>query len=66
MSVSDAQYLTGHRSLVVFCAGKLSAVEKGMSVFFFVCLFVFCLFVVVVVVISWAAPTAHGDSQARG
>ena len=28
--------------------------------------FVFCLFVVVVVAISWAAPTAYGGSQARG
>ena len=29
--------------------------------------FVFCLFVVVVVVaISWAAPAAYGGSQARG
>ena len=28
--------------------------------------FVFCLFVVVVVAISWAAPVAYGGSQARG
>ena len=35
--------------------------------FLFIYFFVFCLFVVVVVVaISWAAPTAYGDSQARG
>ena len=36
--------------------------------FFFVfCLFFFFLsFVVVVVAISWAAPEAYGDSQARG
>jgi len=26
----------------------------------------FCLFVVVVVAISWAAPAAYGGSQARG
>ena len=37
------------------------------SFFFLVCfvLFCFCLFVVVVA-ISWAAPTAYGGSQARG
>ena len=35
--------------------------------FCFVLFFVFCLFVVVVVVaISWAAPAAYGGSQARG
>ena len=36
-----------------------------MTIFF---LFFFCLlsFVVVVVAISWAAPTAYGGSQARG
>ena len=33
----------------------------GIMFFFF---FVFCLFVVVA--ISWAAPAAYGDSQARG
>ena len=34
--------------------------------FFFFLSFVFCLFVVVVVAISWAAPAAYGGSQARG
>ena len=33
----------------------------GEVVFFF-----FVFFVVVVVAISWAAPAAHGDPQARG
>ena len=37
-------------------------VEEFLSFFFFV----FCLFVVVVVAISWAAPMAYGGSQARG
>ena len=32
----------------------------------FLFFFVFCLFVVVVVAISWAAPMAYGGSQARG
>ena len=35
--------------------------------FFFFFFFIFLSFVVVVVVaISWAAPAAYGDSQARG
>ena len=35
--------------------------------FFFLFSFLsFCLFVVVVVAISWAAPAAYGGSQARG
>ena len=35
--------------------------------FFFVfCLLSFCLLSFVVVAISWAAPSAYGDSQARG
>ena len=38
-----------------------------LFIYLFICLFVFCLFVVVVVVaISWAAPAAYGGSQARG
>ena len=42
---------------------------KGfLSLFYFIYFlsFVFSSFVVVVVAISWAAPTAYGGSQARG
>ena len=40
----------------------------SIIIFFFVFFFVVVFFVVVVVVvaISWAAPAAYGDSQARG
>ena len=37
---------------------------KSHLIFFY--FFVFLSFVVVVVAISWAAPAAYGDSQARG
>ena len=36
-----------------------------MLIYFYLFIY-FCLFVVVVVAISWAAPAAHGGSQARG
>ena len=39
------------------------APDTSLNFFFF---FVFCLFVVVVAPISWAAPAAYGGSQARG
>ena len=45
------------------------ALKRQKIIVFFFLFFVFCLFVVVVVVIvaiSWAAPAAYGDSQARG
>ena len=34
--------------------------------FIYFCLFVFFVVVVVIVAISWAAPGAYGNSQARG
>ena len=37
-----------------------------MNCFVFFFFLSFCLFFVVVVAISWAAPEAYGDSQARG
>ena len=48
--LTDLLNLSG--SFVLFCFVFLS--------------FVFLPFVVVVVAISWAAPTAYGGSQARG
>ena len=41
-------------------------IPESFSILFFFCLLSFCLFVVVVAAISWAAPEAYGGSQARG
>ena len=41
-------------------------VDSLILLYFFFFFFVFLSFVVVVVAISWAAPAAYEDSQARG
>ena len=48
----------------VLCCVRIHLFLYILNAFFFF-FFVYCL-VVVVVAISWAAPAAYGDSQARG
>ena len=45
---------------------RICELEGQYSIFFFFCLFLSFVVVVVAVAISWAAPAAYGGSQARG